>query len=92
MVHDEKADKVVEEVAKVRKFAKKISWNALDNWSWVLGSHIVGGYGDWQGGRQDGGGWQDVWGGGAGWKNLGEGGRQICQISLRANVIWASDT
>ena len=69
MVHDDEADKVVEEVAKVRKFAKKISWNALDNWSWVLGSHIVGGYGDWQGGRQDGGGWQDVWGGGAGWKN-----------------------
>ena len=45
MVHDNEADKVVEEVAKVRKFAKK-SWNALDNWSWVLGSHIVGGYGD----------------------------------------------
>ena len=44
MVHDDEADKVVEEVAKVRKFAKKISWNALDNWSWVLGSHIVGGY------------------------------------------------
>ena len=69
MVHDNEADKVVEEVAKVRKFAKKISWNALDNWSWVLGSHIVGGYGDWQSGRQDGGGWQDVWGGGAGWKD-----------------------
>ena len=86
MVHDDEADKVVEEVAKVRKFAKKISWNALDNWSWVLGSHIVGGYEDWQGGRQDGGGWQDVLLG------LGEGGRQIFQISLRANVIWASDT